>query len=58
MIEFKARSNGLLEACGLYVDFELNCIIISVQTYFNSAVPNLKLKINNIIEFKARANDI
>ena len=39
-----------------YVDFELNCINISVQTHFNFAVPNFKLKINNKIEFKARGN--
>ena len=57
MIEFKASGNGLLEARGQYVDFELNCIIISVQTHLNSAVPNFKLKINNMIEFKARGND-
>ena len=41
-----------------YVDFELNCIIISVQTHFNSAVPNFKLKINNMIELKARGNGL
>ena len=26
------------------------------QTHFTSAVPNFKLKINNMIEFKARGN--
>ena len=26
------------------------------QTHFNSAVPNFKLKINNMIEFIARGN--
>ena len=43
MIEFKARGNGLLEARGngyimfnklQYVDFELNCIIISEQNNY------------------------
>ena len=28
------------------------------QTRFNSAVPNFKLKINNMIEFKARGNGL
>ena len=30
----------------------------NVLVCFNTAVPNFKLKINNMIEFKARGNDI
>ena len=55
MIEFKARGNGLLEARGdgsimftlQYVDFELNCIIISEQK--NCCVYKYSLQNNQII---------
>ena len=57
-VYLEARGNCSIMFTLQYVDFELNCFIITVETHFYSAVPNVKLQINNMIEFKARGNDV